>query len=144
MCGMVGKVALVLVVLISFGCGEGKPGMAVISVKGHRLTVELARTSAEHQRGLQERDELPSDAGMLFIFGEKGENAVFWMDKTRIPLSVAYVGQDGVIFQIEKMQPMTTELHRSRKPARYALEVNQGWFADHDVKVGDVVDISGL
>ena len=142
--------ALMLVVAGLCGCkdrgpdNDRGPAAETISIKGHRLTVEVARTEVERRRGLQERDELGEEAGMLFIFEPDSENVAFWMDKTTIPLSLAFIGRDGVITQIEKMQPMTRDLHKSRKPVTYVLEVNQGWFERHGVKVGDVVDLSGL
>ena len=117
---------------------------AVVSIKGHQLTVELARTTDEHRRGLQERERLAPDAGMLFIFESDTPEVSFWMDKTLIPLSLAFIDGRGVITQIEKMQPLTRDSHVSREPARYVLEVNQGWFEAHDITVGDVVDLSRL
>ena len=126
------------------GCNDRGLDTRTISIKGHRLTVEVARTQAEHRRGLQERDRLAAQGGMLFIFEPDSEDVAFWMDKTRIPLSVAFIGREGVITQIEKMQPMTRDLHPSREPVSYVLEVNQGWFERHGVRVGDVVELSGL
>ncbi len=116
----------------------------MITINGHELTVELARTPVERQRGLQERTKLAPDAGMLFIFDEKGgsvEKVAFWMDKTTIALSLAFIDADGVITQIEKMQPMDQTLHVSRRPVRFVLEVNQGWFEKHGIGPGDVVDL---
>lgn len=139
-------VAAVFMLVVFVSCSGSDSGLdtTVISIKGHRLTVELARTPAERQCGLQERRRLAADGGMLFVFEEDEEKLAFWMDKTRIPLSLAFISREGIITQMEKMQPMTQELHVSHKPVRYALEVNQGWFESHGVKVGDVLDLSGL
>ncbi len=142
--GLAVVTALMLVAAGLCGCKDRGVDTVAIRVKGHPLTVEVARTPAERRRGLQERDELAADAGMLFIFEPDSASISFWMDRTHIPLSLAFIGRDGVITQIERMQPMTRDLHPSRKPVTYVLEVNQGWFERYGVKAGDVVELSGL
>ena len=134
--------ALLLVTLASCSRSDGTgPKTAEIAVKGAKLRVELARTPDEQRRGLQEREELAEDAGMLFIF-PRPEEQTFWMDKTLVPLSIAFLDETAVIVQIEDMEPMTRTEHRSSQAAAYALEVNRGWFARHNIKVGDWVDLS--
>jgi uncharacterized membrane protein (UPF0127 family) len=78
---------------------------------------------------------MPSNAGMLFIFDEAGEQCM-WMKNTLIPLSVAFIDDAGTIVNIEDMAPQTLDSHCARRPARYALEMNRGWFAARGIKPG--------
>ena len=112
---------------------------AAISIKGHTLTVELAGTPKARACGLSQRDELPQNYGMLFIFPDV-HPATFWMKDTRIPLSIAFLDDSGKIIDIQNMVPMQTDVqyHPSR-PAKYALEVNQGWFTTNGIEAGDHV-----
>jgi hypothetical protein len=84
------------------------------------------------------RPSMPEDTGMLFIFPEDVSYA-FYMANTLIPLSVAWIDSSGTIVDIQDMQPLTEDLHYSRKPYRWALEVNQGYFTRHGVAIGDRV-----
>lgn len=114
---------------------------AVIAVKGHALTVELATTPKARSCGLSHRAELPQNRGMLFIFADR-QPRYFWMKDTFIPLSIAYLDAAGKIFSIQDMVPLQTdEQYPSSQPAAYALEVNQGWFRSHGIEVGDVVEM---
>ena len=115
--------------------------VAEISLTGHPLTVELAGTPQARACGLSHRDKLPDNHGMLFIFPAL-EPRTFWMKDTRIPLSIAFLDDSGRIVSIHQMAPMqTNERYRSLQPARYALEVNQGWFASRGIGVGDMVEM---
>jgi len=87
------------------------------------------------------RDSLPANSGMVFVYPDAKERS-FWMKDTRVPLSIAYVDADGVIVHLADMTPLDTTGVPSEKPAMYALEMNKGWFATHDVTVGD--RITGL
>ena len=104
-------------------------------VNGHRLTVEVAGTDATRMQGLMHRRILPESRGMLFVFREVAHHAM-WMMNTNIPLSVAFVDERGVIINIEDMKPHTQDTHPAAKPAQYALEMNQGWFAKRGIKPG--------
>jgi len=86
------------------------------------------------------RESLPEDAGMLFDF-QADVQARFWMRNTLIPLSIAFVDKDGVIVHIEDMEPQTEDLHLSPSLYRYAIEVNQGWYADNGLAAGDTVRV---
>lgn len=110
--------------------------VTTLQVGGHEVTVEVAETDAQRQRGLMERDSLARDHGMLFVY-PRPRTLSFWMRNTDIPLSIAYISQDGVIVDIQQMEPHTQQQHPSREPAMYALEMNQGWFEGHGVSVGD-------
>lgn len=119
-------------------CPLALPSVA-ISIKGRAVAVELAATPAARACGLSHRDHLPQDNGMLFIFPEP-RPLTFWMKDTRIPLSIAFLDASGEILEIQSMVPMLTEpLYESPGPAKYALEVNQGWFKRHGIAAGDRV-----
>ncbi|HWH84073.1 MAG TPA: DUF192 domain-containing protein [Burkholderiaceae bacterium] len=101
----------------------------------HVLNVEVARTDQEHSIGLMFRPSMPTNDGMLFIFERAGVQC-FWMKNTLLPLSVAFIGDDGSIANIEAMQPQTLDSHCSVKPVRFVLEMNDGWFARRGIKAG--------
>ena len=101
----------------------------------HVFEVEVARTPQQHMRGLMERTHLDDNAGMLFIFPKKDRHC-FWMKNTPIPLSIAFLADDGAIVNIEDMQPQTLGAHCPQTPVRYALEVPQGAFRGKDIKPG--------
>ena len=106
------------------------------------VRAEVADERAERQTGLMGRTELAPDAGMLFVFGRERDLS-FWMRNTLIPLSIAYISADGRIVDIQDMEPLDDEppSYASAEPARYALEVNQGFFAERGVEVGDTAEI---
>jgi uncharacterized membrane protein (UPF0127 family) len=112
-----------------------------LNIKGHRLVAEVAATEATRTTGLMNRFSLQPDHGMLFVFKEPGPQA-FWMKNTYVPLSIAFIGGDGRIINIEDMAPQTENTHPSRGPALYALEMKKGWFADRNIAPG--AQIEGL
>lgn len=95
--------------------------------------VPVARTKEQQAKGLSNREE--AGPGMLFVFDPPGKLA-FWMRDTRIPLAIAFVSDDGILFVIEDMKPESDEYHLSMKPARYALELAQGQFEREGLAVG--------
>ena len=123
--------------LASAGCGAHGP-VATLDVGGHAVEAEIVATEQERMRGLMYRDSMPADHGMLFVYpGEKVRG--FWMKDTRIPLSIAFADRHGTIVWIADMNPLDTRSTSSVVPAMYALEMNQGWFASHDVQRGDKI-----
>ncbi len=107
------------------------------------LRVDIAKTGPQHMRGLMYRTDLAESAGMLFVYPLPHQGR-FWMFDTFIPLSVAYADQNGTIFQIIDMMPCgenRTECearsYTANRPFRFALEVNQGYFDRHGIRVGD-------
>ncbi|MDR1310686.1 MAG: DUF192 domain-containing protein [Burkholderiaceae bacterium] len=110
-----------------------------LKVGAVHIQVELAKTPRQRERGLMLRKTLPKDGGMLFDFGAPAR-VCMWMKNTLIPLSVAFIDQDGVITNVEDMVPQTTESHCSRGWVRYALEMNKGWFARRKIKPGGKVE----
>ncbi|MGH8559087.1 MAG: DUF192 domain-containing protein [Methylococcales bacterium] len=112
---------------------------AQIQVNDYRISVELAISEEEKACGLSFRDTLAEDHGMLFLYSDK-QALTFWMKDTRIPLSIAFLEDNGTILNILEMQPMDSKtLYHSAAPARYVLEMPAKWFADHQVKPGDRV-----
>ena len=110
-----------------------------LAINGHALTVEVAATAETRAQGLMHRRMLPENRGMLFVFREPGPHAM-WMMNTYIPLSVAFLDEGGRIINIADMQPHTRDSHGATKPAKYALEMNQGWFAKRGIKPGARVE----
>ena len=115
--------------------------MTTLQVNGARLEVEIAATAEARSCGLSRRDAVLPDRGMLFVTPEPRFMS-FWMKDTTVPLSIAFLDEAGRIVSIEQMTPVQTdERYRPPEPVRYAIEVNQGWFAERGVAVGDVVEI---
>lgn len=110
-----------------------------LRITGYRLVAEVAATEAARTTGLMNRFSLQPDHGMLFVFKEAQPQA-FWMRNTYVPLSIAFIGADGRILNIEDMTPLTENAHPSRGRALYALEMKKGWFAQRAIKAGDSVD----
>ena len=103
------------------------------------LQVEIADDPHERALGLMYRRSLPKDSGMLFVYDDVKERA-FWMKNTFIPLSIAYINEKGVIVHIADMKPLSTKSVPSIHPAKYALELNKGWYKRHSIKKGDVIE----
>jgi uncharacterized membrane protein (UPF0127 family) len=118
------------------------PTVSIINSEGERVEVEveIADNDAERQRGLMERTALAENAGMLFVF-EREQPLSFWMKNTLIPLSVAYIDSTGRIVDIQDMEPLDETSHPSAEPGQYALEVNQGFFAERGIEVGNEMEI---
>ena len=109
-----------------------------LRVGEHTIRAEVANTTETRRRGLMFRTRLAAQSGMIFIFPNERRISM-WMKNTRIPLSVAFIDSSGRIVNIERMQPNTEQTHSSIGPAKYALEMNQGWFSENGVKNGDLV-----
>ena len=110
----------------------------VLTVGDHKVTAEVVVTPEQRAVGLMHRFSLKPDHGMLFVF-ERSEPLSFWMKNTFIPLSIAFIGADGRIVNIEDMKPQTEDTHWSKGPALYALEMRKGWFAEKGIGPGAVV-----
>lgn len=139
--------ALVLLVSMNVSASasyapEGKPqsGLPTIVLKAGNQSVRaaIANTDATRQTGLMFRQKMDRQEGMLFVFPEIGYHAM-WMRNTGIPLSVAYMNERGVILSVHEMQPLSEVAHQSAGPARYALEMNAGWFTSNKISVGDTI-----
>lgn len=108
-----------------------------------QLEVEMAESSAQISRGLMFRQNLPKNHGMLFVFRDE-QIRYFWMKNTFIPLSIGFFDSDRRLLEWFDMEPVKSEMqtdvptYQSQAAAQYALEVNQGWFEENDIKIGDV------
>ncbi len=112
------------------------------------LRVELAESSQQRRRGLSERSEVPDDLGMFFVFeDEQPPGSAFWMHRTLVPLSLAFIDAEGVIREIHSMEPCRRRLsvvcprYRSSVPFHYALEVAAGYFERWGIQVGDSLSL---
>lgn len=117
----------------------------MIFLNGHPLEVEIAQTPEERRQGLMGRLDLPAGRGMLFIYpGEEPRVQTFWMKNTKIPLSIAFFGPDQRLIKMVDLNPPISDLYiptcSSDQPILYALEVPQGWFAEHNIQQGDRID----
>jgi uncharacterized protein len=101
----------------------------------HRIDAQVAHTPEQRQIGLMWRKSMPSNEGMLFIFEQPAQQC-FWMKNTLLPLTAAFVADDGKIVNLVDMKPQTTDPHCSKQPVRYVLEMNQGWFAKKGIQAG--------
>ena len=101
----------------------------------HRIDAQVAQSPQERQTGLMHRKEMPVHEGMLFIF-EQPATQCFWMKNTLLPLTAAFVADDGTIVNLADMKPQALDSHCSTQPVRYVLEMNQGWFAKRSIKAG--------
>jgi len=137
-----------LLLLLAIGCAETPPEVLSIWVKDQEIKVELALDPAGRRVGLMHRQVLGSEAGMLFVETED-RTMDFWMKNTVIPLSIAFITEEGVITNLHEMQveaPGTPEALYTRypsiEPVRYALEMNKGWFEKHGIRAGDKLRFS--
>ena len=120
-------------------CAYAELPDTVLTINGHKLTAEVASTDAQRSTGLMHRRMLPENRGMLFIFADVALHAM-WMMNTYVPLSVAFLDSGGTIINIADMQPQTQNTHPAQKPAKYALEMNLGWFSKRGIKAGAKVE----
>jgi len=110
-----------------------------LKIGRHPLRAEVASTPDERQAGLMHRRSLGEDQGMVFVFERPGLWGM-WMKNTFIPLSVAFIDESGRILNIEDMEPHTEDSHNAIAPARYALEMNKGWFTKRGIRPGQKVE----
>ena len=101
----------------------------------HNIRAAVAVTPDQLHTGLMFRRQMAQHEGMLFVYDEL-ERRCFWMKNTLLPLSIAFVADDGTVVNIDEMKPQTLDSHCSDKPVRFVLEMNQGWFAKRGVKTG--------
>ena len=106
-----------------------------LSAGMHRIDAQVAQTIDQRTIGLMFRKEMPQHEGMLFVF-EHPTIQCFWMKDTLLPLSVAFIADDGTVVNLAEMKPLALDSHCSDKPVRFVLEMNQGWFPKKGVKPG--------
>ena len=113
-------------------------GLTIVNSSGAsiRLRAEIADTDDLRLTGLMNRRSIGANEGMLFVF-DREQMLNFWMKNTSIPLSIAYIGSDGVIRDILDMKPFDISVtYPSTRPVLYALEMNRGWFMKNDIRAG--------
>lgn len=110
-------------------------GSTQLTVGMNQIQVEVAANDPQRQQGLMYREKMAPNAGMVFVFDQPNQQCM-WMKNTLIPLSVAFIDEEGKIVNIEDMQPLNLNSHCSRGPVLYALEMNQGWFKQRHIKPG--------
>ena len=133
------SLALSLIALCAPASAQELPQMglprAKLSAGVYQITAQIAQTPSERSTGLMFRKEMPTGEGMLFIF-EQPSMQCFWMKNTFLPLTAAFVADNGEIVNLIDMQPHSEAPHCSSKPVRYVLEMHQGWFAKKSIKAG--------
>jgi len=127
--------ALCVAAVASAQDGPQKLAQVRLNAGIHNINAELASTPQQREIGLMFRNAMPANDGMLFVFEQPGQQC-FWMRNTLIPLSVAFIGDDGTVVNIDDMKPQTLDSHCSAKPVRFVLEMNEGWFAKRGIKAG--------
>ena len=126
---------LLAAALVSVCCMADPLPRIILFANDLPIDAETAHTDEARSRGLTHRKGLSEGSGMLFVFRESAMHAM-WMRNTGIPLSVAFMDEHGRILNIEEMMPNTRNHHSAARPAKYALEVNRGWFEAHGVMPG--------
>jgi uncharacterized membrane protein (UPF0127 family) len=106
-----------------------------LSAGMHVIQAEVAQSPHERSTGLMFRKTMATNDGMLFVFDQPGQQC-FWMKNTLLPLSIAFISDDGSITNIEAMKPQALDSHCSTKEVRFVLEMNEGWFAKRGIKPG--------
>ena len=112
--------------------------LAELGAGMYRIEAEVAHTAQARQVGLMMRKTMAPQRGMVFVF-EHDATHCMWMKNTFLPLSVAFVDAQGKVINIEDMQPQSEDNHCAAAPARFALEMNLGWFRERGIKAGDIL-----
>ena len=128
------KLILLLVVWFSGSALAELPSVQ-LAAGMHLIRAEVADSMGARMEGLMHRKSMPEGSGMVFVFDENATHCM-WMKNTLIPLSVAFIDEAGAIINIADMQPHSEQSHCAARPARYALEMNKGWFAQRGIKPG--------
>ena len=125
--------------LVQTAAAQDSPQLTLPRVKlsagMHQIDAQVAQTPVQRQTGLMHRREMPQHEGMLFVF-EQPATQCFWMKNTLLPLTAAFIADDGTIVNLADMKPQTEDSHCSTKPVRFVLEMNQGWFGKKNLKAG--------
>lgn len=129
--------------LLGCALAQAQPAQSLPAIRlnagMHNIRAEVAQTPPQRQIGLMNRSHMATGDGMLFVFEERAVHC-FWMKNTLIPLSIAFLADDGRITDIADMAPQSEASHCPSQPVRYALEMNQGWFAKRGFKPGMKID----
>lgn len=112
-----------------------------LTIGNQTIQAEIASTPADRQQGLMFRQSMPSNQGMLFVFDTVSSHC-FWMKNTPLPLTIGFIDDAGKLINTVDMNPFDESSHCPSKPAKYALEMNQGWFKKNNIKPG--MELKGL
>lgn len=130
--------ALAITLTTGLATAQGTPQQLPaikLSTGMHVLEVQVAQTPEQQATGLMFRKTMGTNEGMLFVFEEPRQQC-FWMKNTLLPLSVAFIGDDGTVVNLDDMKPQSLDSHCSTRPVRFVLEMNVGWFDKRGVKAG--------
>ncbi|MGE5453141.1 MAG: DUF192 domain-containing protein [Acidobacteriota bacterium] len=119
----------------------GKPQQLPTTTLGasfYNIKAEVAQTERQREIGLMYRTTMGPNEGMIFVFERPGQQC-FWMKNTLIPLSVAFLDDEGTVVNVDEMKAETEDPHCSTKPVRYVLEMNKGWFSKRGIKEGSKI-----
>jgi len=127
-------------------CEKKDYSICKIRVEGHSIKTKVAYSNGAQQIGLMWVGHLEENMGMIFVY-DQPKYLSFWMKNTLIPLSIAFVEEDGRISSIQDMYPQPGKmdhelaLYQSNTLTKYAIETRIGWFKDRDIKPGSYVKI---
>lgn len=134
--------AIVAAAAIAFGSTASARAQSLpvetLSIRFFQLTAEIAESPEQRAIGLMGRQSLPPNHGMLFVF-EAPSQQCFWMRNTPLPLTIAFIAENGRIVNFADMTPFSEQPHCSASPVKFALEMTQGWFKQRGVLVNDIV-----
>ena len=131
--------AILFTLSLAASSASAQSGAIELTAGFYRIEAEVAADQSTRMVGLMNRRQMPAHQGMLFVF-PFNERHCMWMKNTLIPLSVAFIDESGRILNIEDMLPQTENNHCAASPARYALEMNRGWFSGKGIKAGQRID----
>ena len=129
------KILFLALLLALSGTALAERPFVKLSTGMHLIRAEVADSMGTRMEGLMHRKSMPQGSGMVFVFEENAPHCM-WMKNTLIPLSVAFIDESGAIINIADMTPHSEQSHCATRPARYALEMNKGWFAQRGIKPG--------
>ena len=137
--GLLSMLAIAALLIPGWTLAQQAPQMNLQRIKltagMYVIDAQVALTPEQRQTGLMLRKDMPQHEGMIFVFEQASEQC-FWMKNTLLPLTAAFVADNGTIVNMADMKPQTTDPHCSAKPVRYVLEMNKGWFAKKGIKPG--------
>lgn len=131
-------VVITLLTIPAIANEQSRLPVLTLNIGIHLIQAEAAIQDEERAQGLMFRKKMGQNEGMVFRFN-RTDQVCMWMKNTLLPLSVAFIDEGGSIINIEDMRPETLDAHCAKKPARYALEMNQGWFKNKNIKPGNIV-----
>ena len=133
------QVLVFVLLLLSFPAAGTETSLVPLEISGNPMIAEVANTPEAREQGLMYRKHMRGNHGMLFVFPESGVHTL-WMKNTSVPLSVAFLDEQGVIINIDDMAPFSEEQHHAAAPAKFALEMPIGWFSKREIKPGAKVE----